>query len=123
MQARGIIKSVESVEAPDFIWYEIGSALVKLMRRRLVATENEAADYLEKMKTIPVELVALDAKKTLALAIELKLSYYDASYVEVALRNKTELFSGDSYLCEQASNRVKTILLSKVEPEFFTGFK
>jgi predicted nucleic acid-binding protein len=70
-------------------------------------TEKEFTDLWSDMATIPIESVRhrelLDG--AFEIAVEDKLSVYDATYLALALRTGSSLFTADDQLAEASSRR------------------
>lgn len=86
------------------LWHiEIANALL-VAERRQVATEAQVIDYLNRLSQLP--LVTDDAtpasrrESVMALAREHKLTAYDATYLELALRTNATLATFDNKLIE-----------------------
>jgi predicted nucleic acid-binding protein len=80
------------------LWHiEILNALVLGQRRNLV-TRDLAADFLLTLRRMPIETdVAIPPRQeyVLALAMEHRLTAYDAIYLELALRHRAALATFD----------------------------
>jgi predicted nucleic acid-binding protein len=97
--ARRLLAAAHQYLSPDLLFPEVGNAIWKKVRRgELTAEEGQrlAAD----ISTIAVETVStlglmIDAH---ALAITTGLTVYDAMYLALAVRLKTELITADDKL-------------------------
>ncbi|MBS7649800.1 MAG: type II toxin-antitoxin system VapC family toxin [Candidatus Bathyarchaeia archaeon] len=109
-QARSLVRDVDSIEAPNLLWYEVGNGLIRLYRRKLI-DRQEAEESLRRLMQIPVRLIEADKIQTLRSALDLQITFYDAAYIDVASKLGTEFYTADNLLYERASKRVKTIHL------------
>ena len=100
--------------APTLWPFEVANSLLVLLRRKkILAPERDRA--LGALARLPLVLddegprLALGRIST--LAIEHGLSVYDATYLELAIRQKLPLASRDEALCQGAQHcRVKLLL-------------
>ena len=103
--AREWIRAVESGEVeghvPELAYAEIVSGLVKYVRAKLVAPVL-AAEILDGAVKLPLSTHGQGrlAAPSLALALELELSAYDACYVALALALDAPLVTTDRRLAE-----------------------
>ena len=90
--------------APELIWVEAGQALHRKKIRGQIS-ETEFAELWSDMATMPMEtfrhLELLDG--AFELAETTNLSVYDATYLALALRTGSSLFTADDRLGEAAS--------------------
>jgi len=93
-----------SLLAPELIWVEAGQALHRIKMRGQIS-EKEFTDLWSDMATIPIESVRHREllEGAFELAAEEKLSVYDASYLALALRTGSFLFTADDRLGEAAN--------------------
>jgi len=112
-QSRLLLKKADSIEAPHILWYEVGNGLVKLFRRKMIEAW-EAEETMRRLMRIPIKIVEADRIRTLRIATELQLTFYDAAYVDVALQVGAELYTADKLLCERARTRVNALHISLV---------
>lgn len=90
------------------LWHtEIANALLVGERRQII-TEAQIIDYLNRLSHLPIETdssaPSSSRDRMMALAREHALTAYDATYLELALRNNAELATFDHKLIE-AMNR------------------
>jgi predicted nucleic acid-binding protein len=91
------------LSAPSVWEYEVANALkVALIRGR--ATQAEALDGLGFLRGLGIQLAAFQPLADLSwdLAVERRLSMYDASYLALAQLRGCELCTGDKRLAEVA---------------------
>jgi predicted nucleic acid-binding protein len=94
---------------PPIFWYEIRNALIVNERRRRIAP-SETATFLALLDELPLSIEPLPADSgVLQLAREHQLSVYDASYLELALREGLPLATLDNALA-QATKKCKVSL-------------
>jgi predicted nucleic acid-binding protein len=100
----------DSAIAPYQWWFEIRNVVV-LGERRGRASEQYTSDYLARLERFPISLAALpDAKTVLVLSRAHKLTFYDAAYLELALRERLPLATLDGDLIAAArAERVSLI--------------
>jgi predicted nucleic acid-binding protein len=93
--------------APPILWYELRNALVVNERRRRIEPERSAS-FLTLLGELPIVLQPqpLDVG-VLDLARRFRLAVYDATYLELAVREGAPLATLDSTLRE-AARAVKT---------------
>lgn len=100
-----------SAEAPRLWAYEIrNSVLIGLRRQRL--TEADAQDFLASLEILNIHLTdppSYDA--VFALAERHSLTFYDAAYLDLAMRTQLPLASLDARLCRAASESGVTLFM------------
>ena len=89
-------KKVDFV-APNLLSYEVANALRSAVRQKRI-TEGLAEEMLSLFLALPIEFEEISFVETLRLAIEKKLSGYDASYVWLAKEKGIKLVSLDKRL-------------------------
>lgn len=88
---------------PAIFWYEIRNALIANERRGRIAPERTAA-FLALLDELPLSIQPLPADAgVLGLVRQHRLSVYDASYLELALREGLPLATLDSALAGAAA--------------------
>jgi predicted nucleic acid-binding protein len=96
--------SFESAHVPEIWWFEVGNVLLINERRRRIS-EKDTATFLRALSTMNIEIDhAPDQRGTLTLARSHKLTVYDASYLELALRRNVPLATLDKKLALAASD-------------------
>jgi predicted nucleic acid-binding protein len=86
------------------LWYpEVANALV-MSERQGVSTPKDSANFLADLDSLPISLdtasVQSTRNKTLSFARTWKLTVYDATYFELALRKNASLATFDRQLAE-----------------------
>lgn len=96
---------------PSLWWYEMRNLLVSGERRRLIVAADSAA-FLRVVGTFPIELDdEPDEGSIFGFARSHQLSFYDATYLEIAHRKGIPLATLDSAL-RKAAETVGVALLS-----------
>ena len=109
-----LVEKLKSIYAPPLILYEIGNALVILVRRRLI-TKEDALRKFRSITAIPILNIrepTLD--RVVEIAIELKTTFYDASYLALALEVGVPLITADRELCEKGRKVAETVHASEM---------
>jgi predicted nucleic acid-binding protein len=116
--ASAILNLLEEGTLPDFsesatinlALYEIGNAVWKQVHltKRLNQSQGEkiilsASLLIEKMKYINIDVV-----NTLKIAVKEGLTFYDASYIQIAYSTRSELITDDKKLRDKAEKYVET---------------
>ena len=108
----------------DLAVYEACNGLWKLATLLKTITPEDAADIAgilheltarELVKTITFTVI--DLPHTLSIAQKAKVTFYDASYIEVAQRISATLITEDQKLRKAASNSVKTMSFVQLQKE------
>lgn len=101
--ANKLLKSLaDSETSVPVLWHtEITNALLVAERRKIV-TEAQVIDYLNRLKDLPIltdSIVMVDHRDfIMSLAREYKLTTYDATYLDLALRSNATLATFDNDL-------------------------
>ena len=116
--ASAILNLLEEGTLPDFsesatinlALYEIGNAVWKQVHltKRLNQSQGEkiilsASLLIDKMKYINIDVV-----NALKIAVKEGLTFYDASYLQIAYSTKSELITDDKKLRDKAEKYVET---------------
>ena len=116
--ASAILNLLEEGTLPDFsesatinlALYEIGNAVWKQVHltKRLNQSQGEkiilsASLLIDKMKYINIDVV-----NTLKIAVKEGLTFYDASYIQIAYSTRSELITDDKKLRDKAEKYVET---------------
>jgi len=98
--------------------YELGNILWKehAVQRRITGEELKRLIRLVKdvLSLMEVRTVGCHEEEILSVAEELRLTFYDASYVYYAMKNRLPLVTEDSTLIDKARSRVKALKLDGV---------
>jgi predicted nucleic acid-binding protein len=97
------------------IWpLEIANALLASERRKRIA-QAQVAPILRSIASLPISVIPVDAKQAfehiLPIARQQNLSEYDATYLELALRQELPLATLDSAL-QRSAHATGVVLLS-----------
>ena len=87
--------------APSLLWFELASICLKKIRAHPDRTEKLLSAFTL-LDRLPVEAVAVDHAATVRLALERKVTTYDASYLWLARRLGGELVTLDRKLGDAA---------------------
>lgn len=88
--------------APDIWWFEVHNLLLINERRNRISSERTEAG-LSLLLKLPIELDAQrDAVAVLGLARRHRLTFYDAAYLDLALRRSSPLATRDAALIAAA---------------------
>lgn len=116
--ASAILNLLEEGTLPDFsesatinlALYEIGNAVWKQVHltKRLNQSQGEkiiisASLLIDKMKYINIDVV-----NALKIAVKEGLTFYDASYIQIAYSTRSELITDDKKLRDKAEKYVET---------------
>ena len=107
-----ILENNGQIYVPQLFWFEIGNALLCKTRRHAGRTKFSKADALDCMYDLGQLPIVTDLtpaseirQRIFALAEEYKLSYYDASYLELARRKGIPLKTYDTELKAAAKKK------------------
>ncbi len=103
---RGNLRSLTDFTTLDLAFYEVGNALLRELRRRLVTPEsfgNTISVLGGISELMNVESYReLDAKKVSEISKSTSLTFYDASYLTLALTSNDILATNDDSLSDEA---------------------
>ena len=97
--------------APTILPHEIGNALTRLRKRRVLSDEQVIAAYND-FKRIPLRLVNVEIERALQIANRYALYAYDACYLEIASRLNLPLLTVDRSM-KRAATALKLRQLDK----------
>ena len=102
---------------PRVWWYELRNALLMNERRGRISPQ-QVADTLADSRVLGIEMDdGHDEASTFALARRFRLTIYDATYLEVALRRSLPLATLDQRLCEAARETGVVLHGERATPE------
>lgn len=88
--------------SPLHWWFEIRNVIMLGVRRNRV-TQDETTAFFLRLKETPIELAVLpDDEAVFALAKRHRLSFYDAAYLELAIRERIAIATLDQALSRAA---------------------
>ena len=102
------VKYLAGVYTLDLAYYELGNVLWKECALMKLINEKEAVNkvkYIAKLlKNMNIESIKSekDLEGTMALAVKLKLTFYDASYLYIAKKKNLILITEDNELREKS---------------------
>ena len=97
LQAAARLKSEVGL-APRIWWYEVRNLLLVNERRQRITTDD-SSEFLRLLSTFPIQIDQLfEESPIFRLARQYRLSFYDASYLELAQRHGIELATLDKGL-------------------------
>ena len=102
--AEAILESLEndSAYAPLIWWFEIRN-VITLGERKGRATHEQTARFVAFLSQLPIGLDSLpDDDRVMTLAGKHRLTFYDAAYLELALREGIPLATLDKELAQAA---------------------
>ncbi|MGD0680642.1 MAG: type II toxin-antitoxin system VapC family toxin [Terracidiphilus sp.] len=87
---------------PPLWWYEVRNLLV-INERRQRMTVGESALFLELLSSFPIQVDPVEDEQTIfRCSRQYRLSFYDAAYLSVALRNRLPIATLDKDLRDAA---------------------
>ena len=98
-----IVKTIGTANllAPACLPYEIGNAISKLIKRKLLSVRDGVSVYHEFAK-IPIRIIEPDIPNAIVLSGETKSYAYDSYYVSLAKQFGTPLFTLDEKMKSNA---------------------
>jgi len=110
-----LIGTLKTIYAPSLILYEIANALVILVRRNFLAKEDAVRKFNHLIRIPTLNIREPNLSKAIDIAVELKLTLYDASYLALALETRIPLITADKILCDRGRRIAKVIHVSETE--------
>ena len=101
-----VIEKVGSSQlvAPQCLPYEVGNAVSKLIKRKLISIVDGVAVYHE-FARIPLRLIEPDIPEAIVIASNTDSYAYDSYYISVAKRLNMPLFTLDDKMKENAGSQ------------------
>jgi predicted nucleic acid-binding protein len=84
------------IVSPNIISFEIANGITKMVKRKLIDTQEKMIRIIESFEKIPIKTVEVNLKKSLEIAWQYKIYAYDAFYLETAGRLNIPLLTFDS---------------------------
>ncbi|MCK5198423.1 MAG: type II toxin-antitoxin system VapC family toxin [Spirochaetales bacterium] len=102
-----LISSNGQIIVPSLFWYEVGNTLVSALNRKRITIEELRGIEID-LAELPIVTDPLPDSaihiRTREIAVSKKLTFYDASYVELALRLQLPLESFDKRILAALSH-------------------
>ena len=95
------ITSDVDVIAPEILPYEVGNALIAMVKRKQL-TPNEAMSALKTVNSISVRLISIDISEALKISIKYNIYAYDAYFLQCALDLSCPLITLDKRMKQVA---------------------
>lgn len=98
--------AVRDAVVPEIWAFEIANIIFISFRKRKRITEQQVAEYLERLRALPIRVERNDLWANVALesrACEWDIAAYDAAYLDLALRRGVTLATADDRLKEAAA--------------------
>jgi len=109
-----MVSMLKAIYVPSLTPYEIGNALVILTRKNFI-TKEDAIRKFNSVSSIPtLNIREITLSRAIDMAIELKITLYDASYLALALEEDAPLVTADRELYEKGKTMAKVIHASEV---------
>ena len=100
--AFALLQEEAAVVTPFLFWFEIRNAALLGVRRNRI-TEGEMAAFLSRLENMIIGFAALpETAAVFALAHRHRLSFYDAAYLELAMREGCALATLDEAIAKAA---------------------
>jgi predicted nucleic acid-binding protein len=93
-----LINLVDDAIAPNFLFYEIHNALIQAVKRKRIE-KRFIHEYIEIFQLLPISYVNTGKPKDIIeLAFSYELTFYDAAFLELAIRRNITLATLDRKL-------------------------
>jgi predicted nucleic acid-binding protein len=83
------------IVSPNIVPFEIANGLTKMMKKKIITTQEKMIALIRNFKKIPIKMIEIDLEKSLKIAWEYKIYAYDAFYLESAKRLNLPLLTFD----------------------------
>jgi predicted nucleic acid-binding protein len=74
--------------------FEIANGLTKMMKKKIINTQEKMIDIIRNFKKIPIKMIGVDLEKSLEIVWKYKIYAYDAFYSQWGLIPRTRLRGG-----------------------------
>jgi predicted nucleic acid-binding protein len=98
------------IAAPPMIAFEIANGLTKMMKKKVITSEDEMIEAFKYFKRISIKTVEVDMERALKIAWKYKIYSYDACYLELAERLDLPLLTFDGKMADVAKDMKLVIL-------------
>jgi predicted nucleic acid-binding protein len=102
--------------SPEVISFEIGNALINLLKKRKI-TEERLLEAYQTYASIPIRNIRVDIERALKIACKYNIYAYDAYYLETAYRLKLPLITFDELMKKTGLDLGINILWNAAEKE------
>jgi predicted nucleic acid-binding protein len=109
-----LIERTEEICVPTLFWYEVGNVLITLNKRGLITIEDVFRKFRRIRAIASIRTVEPKYEEALRLAVELRLTFYDVAYIELAKEINVPFYTADKELCDKAKNIIMAVHLSEV---------
>lgn len=103
--------------APDIIYYEIGSVLFKMTKRKIMDQDYAVLAYRKLLK-LPLEITSHQASDKLPdvldMSNKLGIHFYDCLYIHTTKLTGSTLVSSDQKLLDASNKECDSISLEKI---------
>ncbi|MCL2266726.1 MAG: type II toxin-antitoxin system VapC family toxin [Treponema sp.] len=89
-----------AIVSPNIISSEIANALTRMMKKKIITSEEQMLNLIKNFKLIPMKLIEIDLEKALQIAWQNNLYAYDAFYLEIAKRLRLPLITFDTVMAK-----------------------
>ncbi|MDR1278298.1 MAG: type II toxin-antitoxin system VapC family toxin [Treponema sp.] len=83
------------IVSPNMVSFEIANGITKMLKKKLIDTQEKMIRIIESFEKIPVRTIEVDLKKSLEIAWRYNIYAYDAFYLEAAGRLNIPLLTFD----------------------------
>ncbi|MAT98615.1 MAG: VapC toxin family PIN domain ribonuclease [Anaerolineaceae bacterium] len=97
------------VVCPEILPFEIGNALTAMVKRDRISSTKAVAIY-DLTQQIPVQLVSIDIRRALEIALRFNIYAYDAYFLQTALSMGCPLITLDNQMRNVAESLSITVL-------------
>lgn len=107
-----LVSILKTIYLPSLTFYEIGNTLVILTHKNLITKEDAKRkfNYISSIPTLNIREAPII--QAIDIAIDLKITLYDASYLALALEVDAPLITADNELYEKGKTIAKVIRAS-----------
>jgi predicted nucleic acid-binding protein len=81
--------------APNMVSFEIANGLTKMMKKKVIDTQEKMINLIKNFKKIPIKMIEINLEKSLEIAWKYKIYAYDAFYLESSKRLDLPLLTFD----------------------------
>lgn len=112
--ALNLVSILKTIYLPSLTFYEIGNTLVILIQKNFI-TKEDAKTRFDHISSIPtLNIREIPFIQAIDIALDLKITLYDASYLALALEVDAPLITADNELYEKGKTIAKVIHTSEI---------